>query len=99
MKHKVTVLIVGWIAIVSAALAHGQAARPQAQASPVAVSNPSVARVPRTSAAVLRPRPSDADVVSAAKQRALLDQYCVVCHNDKLKTANLSLEKLDLTTA
>jgi mono/diheme cytochrome c family protein len=36
---------------------------------------------------------------SAARQRALLDQYCVVCHNDRLKTANLSLEKLDLTAA
>src|SRR6266853_3958941 len=34
-----------------------------------------------------------------AKERALLDQYCVVCHNDRLKTANLSLEKLDLATA
>jgi mono/diheme cytochrome c family protein len=30
--------------------------------------------------------------------RALLDQYCVTCHNDRLKTANLSLEKLDLST-
>jgi hypothetical protein len=30
-------------------------------------------------------------------QRALLDQYCVTCHNDTLKRANLSLEKLDLT--
>jgi hypothetical protein len=28
--------------------------------------------------------------------RALLDQYCVACHSDKLKTANLSLQKLDL---
>jgi len=36
---------------------------------------------------------------TASTQRALLDQYCVTCHNDKLKTANLSLEKLDLTTA
>src|SRR6188508_2524673 len=36
---------------------------------------------------------------TAATQRALLDQYCVTCHNDRLKTANLSLEKLDLTTA
>ena len=34
----------------------------------------------------------------AADQRALLDQYCVTCHNDRLKTANLSLEKLDLAT-
>lgn len=28
-------------------------------------------------------------------QRALLDQYCVTCHNQKLKTANLMLDKLD----
>jgi mono/diheme cytochrome c family protein len=36
---------------------------------------------------------------TAATQRALLDQYCVTCHNDRLKTSNLSLEKLDLATA
>src|SRR5262245_51352294 len=35
---------------------------------------------------------------SATTQRALLDQYCVTCHNDKTKRANLTLEKLDLTT-
>src|SRR5262245_46064259 len=35
---------------------------------------------------------------TAAAQRALLDQYCVTCHNDKTRRANLSLEKLDLTT-
>jgi hypothetical protein len=28
-------------------------------------------------------------------QRALLDKYCVTCHNQKLKTANLMLDKLD----
>jgi len=35
---------------------------------------------------------------AASAQRALLDQYCVTCHNDRLKTSNLSLEKLDLAT-
>jgi hypothetical protein len=35
----------------------------------------------------------------ALKHRATLDQYCVTCHNDRLKTSNLSLEKLDLATA
>ena len=35
----------------------------------------------------------------AEKHRATLDQYCVPCHNDRLKTSNLSLEKLDLATA
>jgi hypothetical protein len=33
------------------------------------------------------------------KHRATLDQYCVTCHNDRLKTSNLSLEHLDLATA
>jgi cytochrome c551/c552 len=30
-----------------------------------------------------------------APTRALLDQYCISCHNDRLKTAGLSLEKID----
>jgi hypothetical protein len=33
----------------------------------------------------------------AQAERAVLDQYCVACHNDKLRTANFSLQKLDLT--
>ena len=36
---------------------------------------------------------------SSAVQRALLDQYCVTCHNDKTKKANLTLENLDLNNA
>src|SRR5437660_1328434 len=39
------------------------------------------------------------DVAGAAKYRAVLDRYCVTCHNDRTKRANLTLEKLDLTTA
>jgi cytochrome c5 len=31
-----------------------------------------------------------------ATQRAVLDKYCVTCHNQKLKTANLEIDKLDL---
>jgi cytochrome c551/c552 len=33
----------------------------------------------------------------AAGQRALLDRYCVGCHNEKAKTAGLMLDKLDVT--
>ena len=33
---------------------------------------------------------------SVEQPRALLDKYCVTCHNDRLKTANLSLQGLDL---
>src|SRR5438094_2119738 len=44
-------------------------------------------------------RPSENTAATAAAKRAVLDQYCVTCHNDRTKRANLSLEKLDLTTA
>ena len=39
-----------------------------------------------------------AAVAAAApdQYRALLDEYCVTCHNDRLSTANLSLERLDV---
>ncbi|PWU12437.1 MAG: hypothetical protein C5B51_00655 [Terriglobia bacterium] len=33
---------------------------------------------------------------SASSGRAVLDQYCVTCHNQKLKTGGLVLDKLDL---
>src|SRR5450631_1019571 len=36
---------------------------------------------------------------SAAEQQALIKQYCVVCHNDKTKTANFSLQALDPAAA
>src|ERR1700729_1634746 len=36
--------------------------------------------------------------VGPAEQRAWLNQYCVVCHNDKLKTANLSLQTADINS-
>ena len=32
---------------------------------------------------------------SASAQRQLLDRYCVSCHNDRAKTAGLSLERID----
>ena len=33
---------------------------------------------------------------AAAPQRALLDRYCVTCHNERLHTAGLTLEKADV---
>src|SRR5690349_10427239 len=35
-------------------------------------------------------------IPDATKRRALLNEYCVTCHNAKLKTGNLVLEGLDL---
>src|SRR5262249_48450433 len=37
-----------------------------------------------------------APAAEVATQRALIDQYCVTCHNARLKTANLLLDQLDL---
>lgn len=36
--------------------------------------------------------------VTSASAKALVNQYCVGCHNDKTKSANFSLEKADLAT-
>ena len=33
---------------------------------------------------------------SAEASRAVLDRYCVTCHSDRLETAGLSLESVDL---
>jgi len=49
-------------------------------ASPQAPSTP--ARVPT-------------EVTDAPAERAILNQYCVTCHNEKLKTGGLELDKLD----
>ena len=37
--------------------------------------------------------------MSAAVQRATVDQYCVGCHNQKAKTGGLALDTVDLTRA
>jgi hypothetical protein len=39
--------------------------------------------------------PPPKQVTDQATERALLNQYCVVCHNERLKTAGLELDKLD----
>ncbi len=43
--------------------------------------------------------PSSANRGSAAAHQAIVAQYCVSCHNDRLKTANFSLQSLDLSNA
>src|SRR5262245_13406718 len=67
----------------SVALVSGQSSQVARQSKPV--SNPIAQSQAKSPAAP-----------DAATQRALVDQYCVVCHNAKLKTANLLLDQLDL---
>jgi mono/diheme cytochrome c family protein len=57
----------------------------------VAGEAPQVQRTPR-------PRATPSAVASAAAaQRALIDKYCVACHNGRVKTGGLALDELDLT--
>lgn len=43
------------------------------------------------------PAPAPAKGTPAAAQKAVIDRYCVGCHNARTKTANLLLDQLDLT--
>ena len=38
---------------------------------------------------------AEAEAAEAAEYRAVLDRYCAACHNDRLRTAGLTLESLD----
>jgi hypothetical protein len=40
-------------------------------------------------------QPGPAQPADAARQRQLIDQYYVTCHNGRLKTAGLLLDQLD----
>src|SRR5262249_52755833 len=79
------------VALVSAQ--SGQSVRPSAPAAKTAASQAATAQP-----AVAKARPATAGPAAAdvATYRALLDQYCVTCHNTRLKTANLLLDQLDL---
>jgi hypothetical protein len=39
---------------------------------------------------------ADGPAVSPSSQRALIDKYCVTCHNQKLRTAELALDTIDM---
>ena len=83
MKNR---LLIGCIAILSAVFGYGQAAGPQRQsATPAAASGPQ--STPQLATAAGAPAEAHAAVVK---------QYCVTCHNDRVKSANLSIEKLDV---
>ncbi len=43
-----------------------------------------------------QPPPASPAVSVGERQAALLKQYCIVCHNNRLKTAGLTLEPLDV---
>src|SRR4051812_34206403 len=46
--------------------------------------------------AALRSSQQPASQSSSSQYRALLDQYCVTCHNQRSKTANVMFDTMDL---
>jgi mono/diheme cytochrome c family protein len=95
MKRRALIVGVVCMAVMSVALGHGQAVEQPFVGSGFSRINPPKGG----SHAFAGQRATATEMTSATKQRALLEQYCVVCHNDRLKTANLSLEQLDPATA
>src|SRR3954468_24168885 len=47
-------------------------------------------------AAQIRPAPAPVPA-SVPAVRAVLDTYCITCHNQRLRTAGLALDRLDTT--
>src|SRR5262245_17605486 len=43
-----------------------------------------------------QPQVFDANASPIAKHRAVLDRYCVTCHNEKMKAGGLALDSMDL---
>src|SRR5436853_2175438 len=50
---------------------------------------------PSAGSVAAAPTPPPADLV--APQRAVVDKYCVTCHNERAKTAGLLLDQLDMS--
>ena len=90
------VLVTGCLSVISVAFVAGQAPRPR-QGATSAPQRPAGLTAERPPGPQAPASPTSATPVpDDSKQRALVDQYCVVCHNQKLKTANLLLDQLDL---
>ena len=83
--------------LVSMARVHGQSGPTPSSAAPRIASAPARPAVPRP-AATRAAVPAAPAAAVVAEQKALIDQYCVTCHNNRVKTSNLSLEGADLAT-
>ena len=49
-----------------------------------------------TGVVALPAQPSSQGAPSASASRAVLDRYCVACHNERLRTGNLALDTADV---
>ncbi len=81
------------LAVAAGVLVAGSISSLSGQSAPSPAQPRSPAQTPSTSQTLVASHTTPA----TQNQRALLDKYCVTCHSDRLKTANLSLQGLDLT--
>ena len=86
-------LVAGCVAAMSVTLVSGQAGQTARQSN---TGSPPVSRPQATPQAPAPNAKSTTAAPDTTAQRALLDQYCVTCHNARAKTANLLLDELDL---
>ena len=55
-----------------------------------------IASIAAVTALAAQQQPASSDSAGASPHRAVLDRYCVTCHNERLRTGGLSLEKIDV---
>src|SRR5262245_3346907 len=91
MRRTVFVCLAAWIAVLLSAAGHPLASAKADQAPAPA---PAQAAAAPAQAAAAPTRPA---ARSAPDHAALLKQYCITCHNERLKTAGLVLEGVSLT--
>src|SRR5262245_49495526 len=107
MRH--TFLFGGFLAVFTVAAVSGQAPSTSAPAGATVDKSstaPAGATVDKSSTApagatvdksLTATAGATAGAQSAAESRAVLDKYCVGCHNARLKTGGLALDQLDLS--
>ena len=86
-------LAAGCVAVMSVALVSAQSGQTTRQSTRASGPTTGTQAKPQVPASNTNVTAATADVTT---QRALIDQYCVTCHNSKAKTANLLLDQLDL---
>jgi mono/diheme cytochrome c family protein len=79
------------LAAVAYLSAQSQPARPTAPASSRPTSRPAAPPSQAPAAVPVAAKPADPSMA-----RKVMDQYCVTCHNEKTKSADLLLDRLDL---
>jgi mono/diheme cytochrome c family protein len=85
------ILMAGCAAALSVAVVVGQTSQPTPTSRPVATPVARSQAAPQAPTPVKSVTPTSAE--DATKSRALVDQYCVTCHNARLKTGGLILDK------